>query len=102
MTHSNFCKQYYLPPTEWLDCLDLPVSECGNFSNFRDRLIQVVDNFIRVSHNIKNFDRWSNSVEYVFDLTETIDREVLVNFIQDGTLPEDVTTYTILRYNQCQ
>lgn len=97
----NFCKEYYLTPEDWLSCLNLPVSD-GNYSEFGDRFIQIVNDFIRVSCHTEDFDKWSASVEYVFDLTMNEDREVLVDFIIDNKLPFDEETYCVERYNQCQ
>ena len=87
MPNFEFCRNYYLPAEDLLDNLDLPVdgdmsSECW------ERYIRIVDNdVIQVSDKKYVFDRWANSVEKEFKISEDYEREMFVNFVEFGILP---------------
>lgn len=85
----DFCKKAKLTPKDlliWLgleDCMDS--SSDGIYSNrgaFFGRNLMIVDNALRVSCPIAEFDRWANSEEYWFDLDKSVDRRLFVEFVK--------------------
>ena len=86
----DFCREWYLPPEDLLINCGLPISNDGLHSECRGRLLRILDDkLIQLSCPVPVFDRWSNSVDRVFDITDASDRKDLVTFIEIGFLYEE-------------
>lgn len=79
----DFCRLAKLTAKDlliWLD-LDKSVDQYGYSYDFFGRNLMLIDNNIRVSCIHKDFDRWANSEEYLFDITKRGDKRDFIDFV---------------------
>lgn len=82
----EFCKSSTLTALDlltWLDLDDLLDNSDLYSWAFFGRNLMIVDQEIHISCKHKEFDRWANSRESVFDVTKRGDRRDFIQFVID-------------------
>lgn len=79
----DFCMSAKLTAEDLLNWLEFPPFVYGSCDNYLDRNWMVVDNAIRVSCELKDFDRWANSEEGWYDIKKNSERREFVKFIME-------------------
>jgi len=82
----NFIKrQKKASSKELLQWLDLPVSDYPYVWGTFNRHMQVLEQgaYIRVSCLLKDFDRWANSQEIIFELSKKAGRNSFIDWVEE-------------------
>ena len=82
----NFCKKAKLTLKDllaWLDLEDLFDNDFATSYDFFGRYAMIIDQVLRISCPHKDFDKWSNSEEWWFDIDNMDDKHTLINWVEE-------------------
>lgn len=80
----NFCREHALKPVDifnWLELDHLLDNDLANSYDFFGRNLMLLEKVIRISVPHAEFDKWSNSEEFWFEVDDDTQRNAFIDWV---------------------